>query len=184
MDRKTTFKHWYAVVRFTNFQLQEFSRPSFVGKKKVPDDLNHLTIGQLMRLGMASETDEIIYKVCEIILDLDRETVDKSRATDVVRFAGWVMAEIRRINKLFDSTNVKPTQQQVRAGISNLQFGMFGILDWYARRMGYQEHEKVGDVPWINIYKCMDMDAKTTLYERKLQEVISNDNRAKSKRHR
>jgi hypothetical protein len=79
---------------------------------------------------------------------------------------------------------VKPTQQQVRAGINNLRFGLFGVLDWYALRMGYQDHEKVADVPWINIYKCMDMDAKKAIYERKYQEVISDDNRRQSKRNR
>lgn len=181
MDRNTTFGHWMAVVKLTDWQLQEFSRPSFIGRHEVPEDLNHLTIGQLMRLGMVSDTDEMIYSICNIIMGLERDDISKARAVDVVRFAGWVMSEVRRINKLFESTNVRPTQQQIRAGINNLNFGLFGILDWYARRMGYQDHEKVADVPWINIYKCMDMDSKTVLYERKYQEVVANDNRRKSK---
>lgn len=183
MDKNTTFGHWYVCAQFADWQLQEFTRPSFIGRHEVPQDLNHLTIGQLMNLGMLAD-DDMIYGICSIILKLERDDVNRARAVDVVRFAGWVMSEVKRINKLFESTNVKPTQQQVRAGINNLRFGLFGVLDWYALRMGYQDHEKVADVPWINIYKCMDMDAKKALYERKYQEVISDDNRRQSKRNR
>ena len=183
MDKNTTFGHWFVCAKLTDFQLQEFSRPSFIGKHEIPQDLNGLTIGQLMELGMLPE-DDMIYGICRIILNLEREEVDKARATDVVRFAGWVMGEIKKINKLFESTNVKPTQQQIRAGIKNLSFGLFGILDWYALRMGYQDHEQVGKVLWVNIYKCLDMDAKKTMYERKYAEVINNDNRRKSARNR
>jgi hypothetical protein len=136
-----------------------------------------------MNLGMLAE-DGMIYGICSIIMGLEAEEVDKARAVDVVRFAGWVMSEVKRINKLFEATNVKPTSQQIRAGINNLKFGLFGVLDWYALRMGYQDHEKVADVPWINIYKCMDMDAKKALFERKYQEVIADDNRRQSKRNR
>lgn len=183
MDRNTTFKHWFVCARLAGWKLQEFTRPSFVGQHEVPEDLNHLTIGQLMQLGMLTD-DGIIYGVCKIVLSMEEDEVDKARAIDVVRFAGWTMSEAKRINKLFESTNVRPTNQQVRAGINKLQFGLFGILDWYALRMGYQDHEKVADVPWLNIYKCMDMDAKKILYERKLQEVINNDNRRQNQRHR
>ena len=99
-----------------------------------------------MNLGMLAE-DGMIYGICSIIMGLEAEEVDKARAVDVVRFAGWVMSEVKRINKLFEATNVKPTSQQIRAGINNLKFGLFGVLDWYALRMGYQDHEKVADVP-------------------------------------
>lgn len=183
MDRNTTFKHWFVCAQMAGWQLQEFTRPSFIGRHEVPQDLNHLTIGQLMQLGMLSG-DGMIYGVCRIIMGLEEDEVNKARAIDVVRFAGWVMGEVRRINKLFEKTNVRPTPQQVRAGIGNLRFGLFGVLDWYALRMGYQDHEKVADVPWLNIYKCMDMDAKKILFERKLQEVINNDNRRQSARNR
>ena len=50
MDKKTTFREWLAVVPFTDFQMQTYDRPMRVGKKVVPENLDDLTIGQLIEL--------------------------------------------------------------------------------------------------------------------------------------
>ena len=55
------------------------------------------------------------------------------------------------------------------------------MLDWYALRMGYQDQENVKDVPWMRVYKCMDMDVKRIQYQKRLQEVINDEYRRKSK---
>jgi hypothetical protein len=111
--------------------------------------------------------------------------VDNARAVDVVRFVGWVLAEVEKINKLFESTNTKPTEQERKAGIEQLKFGLFGMLDWYAQRMRITDHEKVAkETPWLRIYKCLDMDAKKLLFNRKLQEVQADEYRRKIKGNR
>ena len=94
---------------------------------------------------------------------------------EVVRFVGWVVSEVERINKLFDKIQAKPTAKEQRAGVERLDFGLFGMIDWYARRMGIQNHDEVFQVPWARIYKCMDMDAKTRDYERRLQEIATKE---------
>lgn len=93
----------------------------------------------------------------------------------MVRFVGWVSGEVERINKIFESTNTKPTAREKKAGIEQLNFGLFGMLDWYAKRMGIQDHDQVLSTPWLRIYKCIDMDNKRNQYERRYQEIMNDE---------
>lgn len=181
MEITTKFQYWINVAVHTSYKLEEYSRPEFVGAYEVPDNLNELTIGQIISLSGINDSKEPFYRICDIILGMNKQEVDEARAIDVVRFVGWVYAEVKKINKLFESTSIKPTQSEVKAGIKQLNFGLFGMLDWYAKRMGYTNHDDVLNVGWMRIYKCLDMDAKTTLFQRKMQENLENDYRRKNR---
>jgi uncharacterized protein YkvS len=117
------------------------------------------------------------------VLHLQREQVERARAVDVVRFVGWVTGEADRINKLFNSTETKPSKEEEQAGIKKLRFGLFGMLDWYARRMGIQDHDAVLDVPWMRVWRCLDMDNKTNNFHKRLQEVYNEEYRRKNQRN-
>ena len=184
MTYDTDFGYWLRVARHTDFRMEKFSRPKYVGAKKVPDTLNEITIGQLIELGMIDGTLGSFARICEIVLQLTPEETYAARAVDVVRLCGWVTGEVERINKIFERQQSKPTQQEIQAGIKTLQFGLFGMLDWYAQRMGYQDQEDVKNVPWLRIYKCLEMDGKRIEYQKKYQEVISNEYRRKMQRNR
>lgn len=176
MNKKTTFKYWLAVARLTSFKVGKFSRPSFVGDHEVPENLNQLSIGQLIDLSQLNDSEESLYQIVTIVLGMSHEEVEQARAVDVVRMVGWVTGEVERINKLFESTDTaKPTQQEKKAGIDTLKFGLFGMLDWYAVRMGISDHDQVLKTPWLRIYKCMDMDNKRNQYERNLQKVQADE---------
>jgi hypothetical protein len=112
-------------------------------------------------------------KCCTILLSLDERNALKSQANAVIGFVSWVSKELERINKLFESTNIPPTAEEKQAGVESLKFGMFGVLDYYALRMGITDHEEVEKVKWIRIYKCLDMDAKKARYEKRLRTIIS-----------
>ena len=75
----------------------------------------------------------------------------------------------------------KPTAKEKQAGVEKLQFGLFGILDWYAKRMGITDHDDVLTVPWLRIYKCMDMDNKVEQYQRRLNDISMQEARRKRK---
>ena len=183
MDINTKFGYWIKVAPFTGFKMEKYARPSYVGKRAVPDDLSELTIGQLLELSDLSDNNDCIYDVCRIMLGMERKEVDKARAVDVVMFCGWVMSEVEKITKLFSRSKSQPTAIEKKAGIDKLQFGMFGLLDWYALRMGITNHDDVLPVPWMRIYRCMDMDDKKTQFNKKLQEVMSDEYRRKNKRN-
>ena len=175
MNENTKFGRWLTLATLSRFKLERYSRPRFVGKVEVPTTLNELTIGQIIELSELKDDNESLYKICEIVLGMERKAVRNARAVDVVRFIGWVYDEVERINKLFSKTDNKPTAREQRAGIERLRFGLFGLLDWYAVRMGITNPDDVLPVPWMRIYKCMQMDNEKRAYEIRLNKVAAEE---------
>ena len=154
-------------------QIKNLPKPYSVGGVKTPDSLNDITIGELMELQSAENERELILKCCTILLSLTERNALKSQANDVLGFSVWVSKELERIAKLFQSTTIPPTPEEKQAGVDSLNFGMFGILDYYALRMGITDHEEVEKVKWIRVYKCLDMDAKKARYEKRLRTIYA-----------
>lgn len=154
--------------------IKELPKPFKVGAKKIPEDLNGITMGDLLRLQGMQTTDELFIVPFDVLLGMKQSEVMKSEASEVLGFATWVSKEVARINELFASTSIQPTQEEVQAGIENMQIGAFGIIDYYALRMGITDHEAVEYVPWTRVYKCLDIDAKKAKFQRKLQTILSN----------
>lgn len=180
LPQNTTFERWARIAPVSNFQMQTFSRPLHVGKRTTPENLNELTIGQLIDLSTVVEGMELFYHVCNVILGASHTEIRRARATDVVRFVGWVTGEVEKINKLFESASGQPTEAERRAGIEKLNFGLFGMLDYYALRMGIKDHDEVLRVKWMRVYKCIDIDNKKNLFQRRLQEVMRDEYRRKT----
>ena len=137
-----------------------------------PSTLNDLTLGELMQLQGISSEREMILVPCRVLLGLDERKVMRSEAYDVLAFVFWAAREVERINKLFASTNVPPTPEEKQAGADKMNFGMFGLIDYYAQRMGITDHEAVEYVPWVRVYKCLDMDAQRIRMDRRLRKVL------------
>lgn len=155
-------------------QISRLQKPSHVKGRSVPETLQELTIGDIFALQSIKTEREAILIPCKVILDMDEPDVMKAKASEVFGFIKWVADEMGKINKLFERTRIPPTAEEKQAGVENLNFGAFGVLDWYAQRMGFLDHEAVEHVPWIRVYKCLEMDAQRTLYERRLRDVYAN----------
>lgn len=178
MNRDTKFSYWFEVAKCSDYQLGNYERPPKVGKTPVPKNLDDVTIGQLIELGNINE-DNAYYEACRIVLHLDRKAVDKARAIEVVAFLSWLTSEVKRIDALFNRLQPKHSTNEIKAGIEKLKFGMFGLLDWYAKRMGITNHDEVLSVPWMRIYKCLQMDFENSEYEKRYAEVMKNELRSK-----
>lgn len=182
MDKETTYGYWRVIARHAGYTIPEdLERPAFVGDTECPEDLNDLTIGQLIELGDGDDAGAD-YRITEIVLGMDRETTDKCRAIEVVPFISWTARQVKAINRLFESISHKPTAKEKQAGVDKLQFGLFGMLDWFARRMGISNHDEVLQVPWLRIYKCMDMDNLTQQYEKRLNDISMREAKRRIKR--
>ncbi|MBP1615573.1 MAG: hypothetical protein H6Q13_3021 [Bacteroidetes bacterium] len=155
-------------------QMKEIPKPAYVCKTAVPEDLNDLTYGQLVELQGITNNEELFFVPCKVLLGLDRAKVKTSDAESVIGFVFWVSREIDRINKLFESTNVKPTPEEQQARIDKLSFGPFGLIDYYALRMGITNHDGVLALPWVRIYQCMKIDSEKAKYERRLRKVYAD----------
>lgn len=154
-------------------KLERLVKPTYLSGKRIPDSLNDITIGQLIMLQYISTDADFMLKPASIIMGIQDEMLLKEQAEKVIGFSYWVAKELERINKLFKNTSIPPTQEEKQAGVEKLNFGSFGIIDWFAQRMGITDHSEVENVPWVRIYKCLDMDAKRFVYERRLREIYN-----------
>ena len=160
--------------------LHDAKRPTFVLGKPVPENLNLLSYGQLEELSYSSESNDPICTAFQTILGLTPEQVYGINVVDVMGFGNFVNRELERINGLFESIQLEHTSEELAAGIEKLNFGAFGVLDWYARRMGMTNQNEVRDVAWVRIFTCMKNDNQQTAFERRLNKELTN--RAKQRR--
>ena len=179
MNESTRFKEWIIRAEFSrdteHLELERFTRPLRVAGKNTPCDLNDLTIGQMVQLSECKNGKEMFYLTCEVLLSLTRKEVDECFAVDIVRFCGWVLSQVKIINTLFDSVKGKPSKEEELAGINELKFGVFGLIDWYALRMGITDHEEVTKVTWGRVYKCLEMDNKTKEFKERLAKIYKDE---------
>lgn len=158
-------------------QIEELPKLEFIGSKRTPVDLNDITMGQLIMLQSMGDSKDVALIPCKTLLNMKEESILNAKAETILGFSMWVITEVERINKLFSSTSVKPTKEEKEAGVEKLSFGMFGMIDHYALRMGITNHEEVENVPWVRIYKCLDIDAEKAKFQRRLQNVYSRNNK-------
>jgi len=184
MNRKTPYSYWRRVAPHTSFEFaDDYARPLLVAKRKTPETLNDITMGQLIRLtNQLTENEDFPLTVCETLLGMTAHQTLKAPAVEVVAFAGWAAGELKRIGDIWKAANIEPTKEESAAGVSNLSFGFFGTLDWYAQRMGIQRHADVENVKWVVVYQCSKMDGERTLYERRLQKQYADENNRQTNR--
>lgn len=152
--------------------IEKLPKPYVVGEVHTPSTMNDLNIGELMQLQEISNEQEMLFVPCRVILGMEESEVLKADVNEVLGFVYWVAKEVERINKLFASTNVPPTPEEKLAGVDRLNFGPFGLLDYFALRMGISDHEEVEKVPWIRVYKCLEIDAGRIRFERRLRNIL------------
>lgn len=158
-------------------QIEGLPKPEFIGNNRTPSDLNDITMGQLIMLQSMGDSKDVALIPCKTLLCMEEKEILSAKAETILGFSMWVITEVDRINKLFSSTSVKPTKEEKQAGVEKLSFGMFGMIDHYALRMGISNHEDVEKVPWVRIYKCLDIDSEKAKFQRRLQEVYARNNK-------
>lgn len=157
--------------------------PKKFNKRDVPDTLQMVTFGTLTQLQQAADSNDYLKTCCKLVAVLtgvDERVVASRRAYDVLGIVNMIKAEMERIGKLFQSLQGDHTSDEVAAGIERLEFGAFGIVDWYAQRMGIIDHEEVFATPWARIYQCMKIDHEQGEFEKRYRKII--ENRSKIKR--
>lgn len=154
--------------------MQQLLKPDYLCGVRVPESLDDMTFGQLIRLQSIGTETEIFLEPCRVLLDASDGQVSKEDAISVLGFGMWVSREMQRINELLVSTQLKPTPEEYQAGIDKLNFGSFGLVDYFSIRMGIADHEDVMSMPWVRIYQCMKIDSEKAKFERRLRKVYEN----------
>lgn len=149
-------------------RLKSQKRPLRLCGVEVPENLNGVTYGTLDDLRSATGEKDPAGACAKILLGINPEDMLMEDVNDVFGFANFVTSELTRINKVFKSIKVSYSKEEIAAGVEKLDFGSFGVLDWYARRMGITNQNEVRDVAWVRIFQCMKNDAIKNEYERRL----------------
>lgn len=154
--------------------LKKAKKPMFLKGEEVMDSLNTITYGQLDDLSRIGENEDPAVRVFKILLDMSAPEVYMLNVFDVFGFLNFAREELERINNLFASIETSHTPEEISAGVEDLHFGTFGVIDWYAKRMGITNQDEVYDVAWIRIYTCMKNDNEQTEYEKRLNKQYIN----------
>lgn len=164
-------------------RLKKYGRPSRVGDKVPPRDLYELTFGKLIQAQEIAKKNDI-KGLCTLLLDMTEEEYNTAPANEVMAFAYWAAAQLEAIGKLFASLSVKPTPEQIKAGVHKLTSDLFGTLDWYCLRMGITDHAEAERMPWVRFYKCMKRDNERAEYEQRLRKVYEQQTKQLQRRKR
>ena len=145
--------------------------PSYLCKRKIPKDLNKISYGQLDDLQTASEAEDPFFETAKILLGVNKKEFQEEDVNDIFGFINFVTNEVNRINKIFSSIKPSYSSEEKMAGVESLDFGAFGVLDWYAQRMHIANQNDVRDIAWVRIFQCMKNDNDKNEYERRLSKV-------------
>lgn len=176
MRKRKTFKEWRIIAEHAKnideLDLKSMNRPLMVSGKETPKDLSAMTMGQMVTLSQMKADWGLFYALCKEFLGMTEEETDAADAVQVVMFCGWCVGRLDDMNKMLQGLDAKHSSEQLRAGIEKLNFGIFGLIDWYAKRMGITDHEAVMDVPVLRVYQCLKMDNEQQQYEKRLAKIM------------
>lgn len=180
------FAHFVALMPYMTAEtiksLVLISPPKKLCNKPVPDTLQMVTFGMLTRLQQAPTDNDYLKTCCKLVsvlLGVDEKVVASRRAFDVLGCVNMIQGEMERIGKLFQALNTDKTSDEINAGIDRLNFGAFGLVDWYAQRMGIVDHEEVFNTPWARIYQCAKIDHEQGEFEKRYRKIIEQRNKTR-----
>lgn len=159
--------------------LKEIKCPAQIGGRIAPQDLNDITLGQLIELEAIAAEKGVFVAIAKVLLGKDEAWAMKAPAMEMLGLRNMVVAEQDRIAALFASLTRDHTAAEIMAGVESLNFGMFGLADWYARRMGISDHDDAFNTPWIRVWQCRKNDIEESEYRERLQKIQNNLNRQK-----
>ena len=151
--------------------------PKIFCRRNVPQDLQLVTFGMLTQLQSAPQDNDYLKTCCalvSVLTGVPADIVASKPTIEVLGIVNMIQSEMERIGKLFQSLNSEKTSDEMSAGIDRLNFGAFGITDWYAKRMGIIDHEEVFNTPWGRIYQCMKIDHENAEFEKRYRKIIEN----------
>ena len=167
--------HWEPYLEADQIDaLKEVAPPARIAGKQAPQDLNDLTLGQLIQLESVGAEKGVFCAIAVVLLGKDAAWAMKAPALPMLGLRNMVVQEQDRIASLFASLSRDPDPAEIMAGIEKLSFGMFGLADWYARRMGISDHDEAFNTPWVRIWQCRKNDIEEADYQKRLQNIRTN----------
>lgn len=164
-------------IRILNtFSISEEDMNTLIEKASkiaVPDDFkfdyNNLTFGQLCALQGMKTGGDVLMKAPFIILEnIDKKKFFKQPILNALSFISNMNKELERIGNAFKSIEYKPSKEEIKAGIKEVNNSMHNIADWYALRMGIQDVNEVYNIKWTIIWAAMRIENQNAELRRKM----------------
>lgn len=156
-------------------ELDALEPPQAVGDFKAPQSLDEITLEDLCRLQDDTTDWGLFCSIGGIFFRKSPEEVVHMPAAEMVGLKNMVVRELARISGLFSALGREFNAHEIMAGADKLDFGIFGLADWYAQRMGITSHDEAFKTPWIRIYQCRLNDLREMEYRERLHEIQMND---------
>lgn len=132
---------------------------------------NDLTFGKLCALQNLKTGGQILLDAPFIILEnIDKKKFFKQPILNALSFISNMNKELERIGNAFKSIEYKPSKEEIKAGIKEVNNSMHNIADWYALRMGIQDVSKVYDIKWGIIWAAMRIENQNAELRRKMSQ--------------
>lgn len=164
--------HWEPLLEAEQLAaLKEVPCPARIGRTEAPQDLNGLTLGQLVQLEDIGRNKGVFEALAVVLLEKPEGWALTAPALPMLGLRNMVVREQDRIAGLFAMLAREHTPAELMAGVEKLSFGMFGLADWYARRMHMTSHDEAFDTPWLRIWQCRKNDMEEAEYQRRLQKA-------------
>ena len=145
--------------------------PARIGGRSVPQSLDDISLGSLFDLETIGAEKGVFAAIGHVFLGMTEEQALKAPALEMLGLRNMVLREQERIAGMFASLARDHTAAEVMAGVEVLDFGLFGLVDWYARRMGITNHDDALRTPWIRVWQCRRNDIEEMEYRRRLQQA-------------
>lgn len=152
-------------------ELREIPCPARIGATEAPQDLNGITLGQLTSLQAASDSAAFFEAIGEALLHYTKKQTHRAPARPMMGLANMALQELERIKNLFESISPEPSALEIQAGSEKLNFGIFGLADWYAKRMGMTDQDEAFNTGWVRIWQCLKNDTTEMQYRKRLAEL-------------
>lgn len=156
-------------------ELAEITPPAVFKGVTTPQSLDHISLEDLFRLQEARANNRLIYAITSVFYGSSESETDRMPAIAAVGLRNMVESELDRINSLFEALQREFTAIEILAGAEALNFGIFGFADWYAKRMGIQNHDDALKTPWVRVYQCRKNDLEFDAYQERLHEKQMED---------
>jgi len=181
LDKKTRYGEFLKMLQIFRPSVTELKQIMNTCSRLKPQpeyvfNCRQLTFGQVYALLAMKTADDWFYLPFQCLLHLDKAAIDELNASQCLRLLWQLRSEMERIVAQLNEASMQPEALEIAAGIENLNHGVFGIADWYARRMGITNHEEVYRTPWLHVLWAMKIDKKNIEYQRCYQKLLAHKN--------
>lgn len=152
-------------------ELKAVAVPARIGAKEAPQSLANISLEDLYQLEAISAEKGVFFAIGSVLLGMTDEETLKAPALEMLGLRNMVVAEQDRIAALFAQLEREPSAAETLAGVENLNFGFFGLADWYARRMHITDHDVAFRTPWARIWQCRKNDLDTQEYQERVRKA-------------